>query len=216
MSDFPKYLNARYKNWKNNLSFEKKDIFKKLELVGQSPKSMIISCCDSRVNASMIFGAETGEFFIHRNIANLIPSYNSESDQNGTSAAIEFAVCALKVSHIIVLGHSQCGGIRSLMEGDHLDHEYGFIDPWMEIAESAKEAVVNDYADEDFDAQCIMCEKASIQVSLKNLKTFPWVKERYDAGNLFIHGWYFDIESGNLFCNKGEQFVPVKDLAFIS
>ena len=80
------------------------------------------------------------------------------------------------------------------MEGDHLDHEYGFIDPWMEIAKSAKEAVVNDYADEDFDAQCIMCEKASIQVSLKNLKTFPWVKERYDAGNLFIHGWYFDIE----------------------
>ena len=195
---------------------EQPEIYNSLFEQGQSPKFLVISCCDSRVHPTQVMDTMPGDIFVIRNVANLVPVNEVDGKPHGTSAAIEFAIKHLDVKHIIVFGHSQCGGIRSLMEGDHLDHEYGFIDPWMEIAESAKEAVVNDYADEDFDAQCTMCEKASIQVSLKNLKTFPWVKERYDAGNLFIHGWYFDIESGNLFCNKGEQFVPVKDLAFIS
>lgn len=195
---------------------EQPEIYNTLFEQGQSPKFLVISCCDSRVHPTQVMDTMPGDIFVIRNVANLVPVNEVDGKPHGTSAAIEFAIKHLDVKHIIIFGHSQCGGIRSLMEGDHLDHEYGFIDPWMEIAKSAKEAVVNDYADEDFDAQCIMCEKASIQVSLKNLKTFPWVKERYDAGNLFIHGWYFDIESGNLFCNKGEQFVPVKDLAFIS
>ena len=195
---------------------EQPEIYNTLFEQGQSPKFLVISCCDSRVHPTQVMDTMPGDIFVIRNVANLVPVNEVDGKPHGTSAAIEFAIKHLDVKHIIVFGHSQCGGIRSLMEGDHLDHEHGFIDPWMEIAKSAKEAVVNDYADEDFDAQCIMCEKASIQVSLKNLKTFPWVKERYDAGNLFIHGWYFDIESGNLYCNKGEQFVPVKDLAFIS
>lgn len=86
----------------------------------------------------------------------------------------------------------------------------------MEIAKAAREEVVNEHADEDFDAQCVRCEKASIQISLNNLKTFPWIKERYDAGNLFIHGWYFDIDSGSLFGKQGDHFVPVKDLVISS
>ena len=148
---------------------EQPEIYNSLFEQGQSPKFLVISCCDSRVHPTQVMDTMPGDIFVIRNVANLVPVNEVDGKPHGTSAAIEFAIKHLDVKHIIVFGHSQCGGIRSLMEGDHLDHEYGFIDPWMEIAKSAKEAVVNDYADEDFDAQCIMCEKASIQVSLKNL-----------------------------------------------
>jgi carbonic anhydrase len=195
---------------------EQPEIYSSLFEQGQSPKFLVISCCDSRVHPTQVMDTMPGDIFVIRNVANLVPVNKVDGKSHGTSAAMEFAIKHLDVKHIIVFGHSQCGGIKSLMEGDHLDHEYGFIDPWMKIAKSAREAVVNGYADEDFDAQCIRCEKASIQMSLNNLKTFPWIKERYDAGKLFIHGWYFDIESGSLFGNQGDQFVPVKDLVFVS
>ena len=195
---------------------EQPEIYNSLFEQGQSPKFFFFFCCDSRVHPTQVMDTMPGDIFVIRNVANLVPVNKVDGKSHGTSAAMEFAIKHLDVKHIIVFGHSQCGGIKSLMEGDHLDHEYGFIDPWMKIAKSAREAVVNGYADEDFDAQCIRCEKASIQMSLNNLKTFPWIKERYDAGKLFIHGWYFDIESGSLFGNQGDQFVPVKDLVFVS
>jgi len=203
MSNFPKYLIARYKNWKSNLSAENRDIFKKLEFVGQSPKSMIISCCDSRVNASFIFGAETGEFFIHRNIANLIPPYNPDGDQHGTSAAIEFAVCVLKVSHIIILGHSSCGGIKNgyhICKGDQINEELLFVNKWLNILKPAY-----DKLEQSFDEKSMisMLEKKSIINSIQNLSEFPFIQKTLSSNEISIHGLWNNIGTGEL-----EMLVP--------
>ena len=198
MSSFPQYLTSRYKNWKNNLSDEKRDTFKKLELVGQSPNSMIISCCDSRVNASMIFGVETGEFFIHRNIANLIPPYNPDSDQHGTSAAIEFAVCALKVSHIIVLGHSSCGGIKNgyhICKGNEVNEELLFVNKWLSFLKPAFDRL-DQIPDEKM--MISMLEKQSIITSIQNLSEFPFVQKALSSSDLSIHGLWNNISTSEL------------------
>ena len=136
----PKDLIERYKNWKSDSFANDRATYENLALEGQSPPAMIISCCDSRVHATSMFGAETGEFFIHRNIANLIPPYNPDGDHHGTSAAIEFAVCALKISQIIILGHSNCGGIKNgyhLCKGDHINEDLMFVNKWLNILKPA-------------------------------------------------------------------------------
>ena len=136
----PQDLIDRYKNWKSDSFANDRSLYENLALEGQSPPAMIISCCDSRVHATSMFGAETGEFFIHRNIANLIPPYNPDGDHHGTSAAIEFAICALKVSHIIILGHSSCGGIKNgyhICKGDQVNEELLFVNKWLRILKPA-------------------------------------------------------------------------------
>jgi carbonic anhydrase len=203
MSNLPKYLIARYKNWKSNLSVEKRDIFKKLELVGQSPKSMIISCCDSRVHATSMFGAETGEFFIHRNIANLIPPHNQDGDHHGTSAAIEFAICALKVSHIIILGHSSCGGIKNgyhICKGDQVNEELLFVNKWLNILKPAY-----DMLEQSLDEKTMisMLEKQSIINSIQNLSEFPFVQKALSSNEISIHGLWNNIGTGEL-----EMLIP--------
>ena len=198
MSDFPKYLVTRYKNWKSNLSVEKRDNLKKLELVGQSPKSMIISCCDSRVHATSMFGAETGEFFIHRNIANLIPPYNPDGDHHGTSAAIEFAICALEVSHIIILGHSSCGGIKNgyhMCKGDQVNKDLLFVNKWLNILKPAYDMLK--YVTDD-KAMISSLEKESIINSIKNLLEFPFVQQALSSSNISIHGLWNNIGTGEL------------------
>ena len=203
MSDFPKYLVTRYKNWKSNLSVEKRDNLKKLELVGQSPKSMIISCCDSRVHATSMFGAETGEFFIHRNIANLIPPYNPDGDHHGTSAAIEFAICALEVSHIIILGHSSCGGIKNgyhMCKGDQVNKDLLFVNKWLNILKPAYD-ILDKLPDEK--AMISMLEKQSIINSIQNLSEFPFVQKALSSNDISIHGLWNDIGTGEL-----EMLIP--------
>ena len=113
ISPLPNFLINRYNDWKSNVYLDKSNKFKKLASLGQNPIAMIISCCDSRILASSIFGAEEGEFFIHRNIGNLIPPFSNDLLENGTAAAIEYATKVLKVKHIIVLGHTNCGGVKS-------------------------------------------------------------------------------------------------------
>ncbi len=191
---------------------EQPEVYDSLFEQGQSPKFLVISCCDSRVHPAQVMDTVPGDIFVVRNVANLVPVNEPDDKSHGTSAAMEFAVKHLEVKHIIVFGHSQCGGIKSLMEGDHLGHKYAFIDPWMEIAKSARNKVIEEHGDKEFDEQCTLCEKASIEISLKNLMTFPWIKDRYDAGKLYIHGWYFDIDKGSLLAKEGDQFVPVKNL----
>ena len=193
--------------------FEKQqDLYSNLFKEGQSPKFLVISCCDSRVHPAQIMDTAPGDIFVIRNVANLVPINEADGKSHGTSAAIEFAVKHLKVKHIIVFGHSQCGGIRTLMEGDHLSNEYSFVDPWMGIVKNARASALKKYQDKAFDEQCAYCEKASIEISLTNLITFPWIKEKCDSGNLTIHGWYFDIETGDLLGKQGDQFIPVKEL----
>lgn len=175
---------------------ENRDVFQALAAKGQAPRAMVIACCDSRVSPEVIFDTEPGEIFVVRNVANLVPPYAPDSDNHGTSAALEFAVRKLEVSHIIVMGHSLCGGIRALVE-DNLTDDDDFIGPWMKIATVARERSLA-AANGVVEAARQLCEHESIRVSLTNLMTFPWIRSRVEQGDLQLHGWFFDIDSGSL------------------
>lgn len=173
-------------------------VYQKLSQSGQSPKTLIIGCSDSRVDPAIISSASPGELFIVRNVANLVPPCEtSQTGRHGVSAAIEFAVVNLKVENIIILGHRQCGGIRFLMSGEKQKPD-SFLGSWMEVAQPARQRVLEKMADQDFEAQCCECEKEAIATSISNLKTFPFVQEALDQNRLNILGIYFDLELGQL------------------
>ena len=191
-------LKAGYKQFRKHYFEENPELYRQLTEKGQSPKAMIIACCDSRVHPAHVMNTDPGDVFVVRNVANLVPPYVDDGKTHGTSAAIEFAVKHLKVPHIIVMGHSQCGGIRALMEGSHEGKTHKFIDPWMAIMTPAREQVTREYASATLDEQCHHCEQAAISVSLENLMTFPFIVRALEANQLHTHGWYFDIENGML------------------
>lgn len=165
---------------------------------GQNPTSMIIACSDSRVDPAIVMDAKPGDLFVVRNVANLVPPYEKGGGYHGVSAALEFGVCGLNVENIIVMGHRKCGGIRALTEGvpEGIDGE--FIRPWVSIANRAHERVLAEQPNASANDTACACELAGIIVSLENLATFPFIKARADAGTLTLHGWYFDIESGQM------------------
>ena len=167
-------------------------------LAGQQPQALLIGCCDSRVDPALLTDCAPGDLFILRNIANLVPPYRKNDDYHGVSSSIEYAVCYLNVSDIIVLGHSQCGGIAALMQSAQGQKEGEFIGTWVNIAASARDKVVRELADASAEKQARACEKEAILVSLKNLMTFPWVRERVAKGQLSLHGWYYNIGTGQL------------------
>ncbi len=173
---------------------------------------MIVACCDSRVHVASIFGADSGEFFIHRNIANLIPPFTPDGDHHGTSAAVEYAVRSLRVAHLIVLGHSQCGGVRGcydMCEGraPELVEATSFIGRWMDILRPGYETLLPGEEAERIQA----LEKAAVMVSLANLMTFPFVKAAVDDGRLTLHGLWHDIGEGTLeaWDEARRDFVPL-------
>jgi carbonic anhydrase len=177
-------------------------LFEKLS-TGQSPKTLMIACSDSRVDPSLMAGANPGDLFVVRNVANLVPPFESSlQGLHGVSAAIEFAITGLKVENVVVLGHRQCGGIRALMTGSH-ENEESFVGKWMTIADAAKKKVLKQFGapknDSDVDVLCRHCEMESISVSIDNLKTFPFVMEAINTRQLNIMGIYFDLEQGQLF-----------------
>ena len=134
----PAYLLQRYQGWKATTYSENQTWYRRLAEEGQRPRAMVISCCDSRVHVTSIFGADQGEFFIHRNIANLVPPYEPNGGHHGTSAAVEYAVSVLKVAHIVVLGHSNCGGVQGCIDmcegrAPELDETSSFVGRWMDI-----------------------------------------------------------------------------------
>ncbi len=197
MQEIQKFI-AGFRGFQAEYFREDRELFSSLKQ-GQRPKVLLIGCSDSRVDPSMMVRSEPGDLFIVRNVANLVPPCEHDSAYHGVSAALEYAVCHLEVEHIIVLGHSNCGGIRSLMEGIPGDKNNEYISKWVGIAERAKKQVLDTFQHAPPQQQAKACEHASILVSLENLLTFPWVKERVDSGQMDLHGWYFDIESGNLY-----------------
>lgn len=159
----------------------------------------MISCCDSRVDPAMLTGANPGDLFVVRNVANLVPPYQDGAKAPGIRSAIEFAVKALAVEHIIVLGHSNCGGIRALMQGEGItQNTYEFIGPWVTIATRARDQVLKELPHKSPEIQAKACEQASILLSLENLLSFPWIRSKVDDGSIALHGWYFDIDAGKL------------------
>ena len=205
----PSYLVTRYHGWKATSYEENKGWYRRLATEGQRPRAMVISCCDSRVHVTSIFGADQGEFFIHRNIANLVPPFQPDGDHHGTSAAIEYAVTALQVSHLIVLGHSQCGGVQGCIdmckgEAPQLEEKTSFVGRWMDILKPKFETVADI---EDPEQQARQFERQSVVASLENLMTFPFVEERVKSGELSLHGLWTDIGEGALECFDPDQKV---------
>lgn len=173
-------------------------IYRQLVTDGQTPKIMVVACCDSRVDPAIVLDCAPGDLFVIRNVANLVPPAESRnSGRHGTSAALEFGVRNVGVEHIIVLGHAQCGGIRSLFSGSGGEPD-SYISSWMRMAEAVHAGVLRDLPNTSQKQQQIACEQRAILVSLDNLMTFPWVRERVENGTLALHGWYFDIEHGQL------------------
>ncbi len=174
-------------------------LYNRLSSTGQTPKTLIIGCSDSRVDPALISSSSPGELFVVRNVANLVPPYESSmSGFHGVSAAIEFAVVNLKVENVVVLGHRQCGGIRALVSGEQIT-EGSFVGQWMQIAKSARERVLSRFPQLDFESQCKECEMEAIITSIANLKSFPFVAEAIKSRDLKLFGIYFDLEQGQLF-----------------
>ncbi|MGA1981132.1 MAG: carbonic anhydrase [Acidobacteriaceae bacterium] len=179
---------------------------------GQNPRALVISCCDSRADPGMLMGAGPGDIFVVRNVANLVPPYRNGAEMPGIRADIEFAVKSLNVEHIIILGHSDCGGIRALMQGEGTTaSNYEFIGTWVNIAREARERVLRELADQPQAVQARACGQAAIALSLENLMSFPWISERAGAGTLALHGWYFDLDAGELLAYSAEagKFVAL-------
>jgi len=195
MNDLIKLING-YKNFRQHYFKSNNDLFEHLVHEGQKPKFLVVACCDSRVDPAIITGAEPGEIFVVRNVANLVPPYDDNPKHHATSAALEFAVRDLEVKHIIVFGHSHCGGIQALLKNKGHGNGASFIDSWMNIAAQARNKITSEYAHEPFALQTNLCGKLSLEISLNNLLTFPWIKEKVNANMLWLHAWNFDLESG--------------------
>lgn len=210
MKDIARFI-AGFERFQAKYFHDERALFSRLSR-GQQPRALVISCCDARVDPAMLTGADPGDLFVVRNVANLVPPYRDESEAPGVRSAIEFAVKTLEVEHIIVLGHTSCGGIAALMAGEGItEHKYEFIGPWVSIAKRAREKVLRELPQKPPELQARACEQAAILVSLDNLLSFPWIRERIDSNALELHGWHFDIDSGDLLAYSAETatFEPL-------
>lgn len=180
---------------------ERPDLYARLTRAGQSPRVMVVACCDARVDPAIITDSDPGDLFVVRNVANLVPPWEGGGHYHGTSAALEFAVRCLAVRHVIVFGHAQCGGIRALLGDIRWEGEPGrFVEPWMSIAEEARRDVLAAHGDAPRATLLRECELRAIRVSLRNLMSFDFVQRAVEAQRLRLHGWYFDLQRGELLC----------------
>lgn len=199
LKPLPSYLQQRYQGWRATTYNENHAWYERLASEGQRPRAMVISCCDSRVHVTSIFGADQGEFFIHRNIANLVPPYEPDGNHHGTSAAVEYAVTVLKVTHLIVMGHSHCGGVKGCLDmckghAPELEEQHSFVGRWMDILKPKYQ----DVADMEGEAQERRMEQLAVQTSIENLFTYPFVLSAFETGGLSLHGLWLDIGKGVL------------------
>ena len=198
MISFPQNLLDGYRTFTTQRLPTEQNRYRDLSERGQSPEVMVIGCCDSRVSPEVIFDARPGELFVVRNIANLVPVYQPDGNAHGVSAALEYAVTVLKVKHIVVLGHAQCGGIRAFVDKIEPLTPGDFIGKWMQMFIKPGEVV--EQRDHETMAQFVeRIEKAAVFRSLENLMTFPFVRKAVENGQMQLHGAYFGVAEGTLF-----------------
>jgi carbonic anhydrase len=197
MSSFPHALISGYRTFKSQRLPTEQSRYRELSERGQSPAVMVIGCCDSRVSPEVIFDAGPGELFVVRNVANLVPVYQPDGGAHGVSAALEYAVSVLRVRHIVVLGHAQCGGIRAFIDNIEPLSPGDFIGRWMSMFIKPGE-VVEQRERESMQDFTTRIEKAAVFRSLENLVTFPFVRERVERGEIELHGAYFGVAEGSL------------------
>ena len=211
---FPQRLTEGYRAFLDDRLPRERDRYEALAERGQAPQVMIIGCCDSRVSPEVIFDASPGEMFVVRNVGNLIPPFETGGDYHGTSAALEFAVQALRVKHIVVLGHARCGGIRAFADDKAPLSPGDFIGRWMNLTAPAAERI-GPRGDTDFSDYLARLELAAIENSLNNLMTFPCVRILVERGKLQLHGAFFGVASGVLMVRDpetGEYRSAIEDM----
>lgn len=193
----PAMLLDGYSNFRSGRYASEAERYRRLGEGSQKPKVMIIACCDSRAAPETIFDAGPGEMFVVRNVANLVPPYTPDGGHHATSAALEFAVMSLAVQHIVVMGHGRCGGIRAaVQESSPLTHT-DFIGSWMRAIKDVTR-IVPRVTGENAETHERHIERASIEHSLANLRTFPWIRMKENRKELSLHGVWFDIAMGEL------------------
>jgi carbonic anhydrase len=213
MITFPKRLLDGYRTFRTQRLPTEQSRYRELSVRGQSPEVMVIGCCDSRVSPEVIFDAGPGELFVVRNVANLVPVYQPDENAHGVSAALEYAVNALRIRHIVVLGHAQCGGIRAFIDKTQPLSPGDFIGKWMAMFIKPGE-VVEQRAHETMQDFTVRIEKAGVFRSLENLMTFPFVRSNVERGELQLHGAYFGVAEGSLFVldKIAKEFLSVAKL----
>lgn len=205
MKSFPFYLIEGHKKFKNEDYPRERSNYERLAIKGQSPKVLVVGCSDSRVDPTHIFKTEPGDIFMVRNVANLVPPYESDGSYHGVSAALEFGVMHLKVEHVVVLGHRGCGGINAMLDPNTpLRDDMSFIHNWVSMMDDERDAVREAMPDASMEDQMDALEQRSISASLDNLKTFPFIQKRIADGSLSLHGAYFDVETAGLYVRDGE------------
>ena len=195
---FPTRLLEGYSSFRAGRYTHESSRYKRLGEGAQKPTVMIIACCDSRAAPETIFDAGPGEIFVMRNVANLVPPYAPDGKHHATSAAIEFAVLSLGVKNVVVMGHGRCGGIRAVVDGSDPLSSGDFIGKWMSDVKDVADAVRLDHPQDHAHTLQTAVEHASVEHSLANLRTFPWLRMRENKGDIGIHGAWFDISLGEL------------------
>lgn len=212
MTIFPEHLADRFRRFKYRHFSPNLDHYEMLATHGQSPDVMVVSCCDSRVDPETIFSAMPGELFVVRNVANLVPPFETTGRYHGVSAALEFAALNLRVKHIVVMGHSGCGGISACLEQSATrQSEAQFITNWMSILDDARQRVVKSCAGRSIPEMRNELEREGIKLSIENLRSFPCIRTLESSGRLHLHGAYFEIAAGRLsVLNEGTgEFVSI-------
>lgn len=187
MKDSLNKLLSGYQVFRDKYVHGDQSIMQSLAYYGQQPATMVVACCDSRVDPALILQCDPGDLFVVRNVANIVPPYEKDEAHHGTSAALEFGICFLKVKNLILLGHSQCGGIQAVLNKQNTSSN-DFISNWVSLVDKPHEQHLSedDYA------------KLALNQSYQHCLTFPWIKERVDSGLLNVHRWYFDIKQGEI------------------
>lgn len=202
MEDSFKKVLQGYQAFRDKYVHGDTSVMQYLHEYGQQPKVMVVACCDSRVDPALILQCDPGDLFVVRNVANIVPPYEKDVAHHGTSAALEFGICFLHVKHLILLGHSQCGGIQALINSNAVpEPKDDFITNWVTIIKH------DDHKDHDVDA----CAKHALNQSYDNCFTFPWIREKVAQKELIIHLWFFDIESGQIFNYRSAEkgYMPL-------
>jgi carbonic anhydrase len=209
MSTFPKELLDGYSNFMKGRYADESARYRRLAADGQKPKAMVIACCDSRAAPETVFDCGPGELFVVRNVANLVPPYEPDGNYHSTSAALEFAVQALKIRDIVVMGHGRCGGIQAALAPSSEPLSPGdFIGQWMSMLNGPAEQIRNAGILTQGERQRAL-ERVSVRNSIQNLRTFPCVKILEDNNKMRLHGVWFDISTGELWVmdNQSGDFI---------
>jgi carbonic anhydrase len=200
MKNSKEKLHQGYRAFREKYASGEQSVMSRLAYQGQQPETMVVSCCDSRVDPSLILQSDPGDLFVVRNVANIVPPFEVDDGFHGTSAALEYGVCYLGVKHLILLGHSQCGGVHALLNESDL-HQNDFIGHWVSQLKGACDGHDTD-----------TCARQALHASYKNCLSFPWMKQGVDDKTLMIHRWFFDIETAGLFVYDAsvDDFVPLE------